>query len=81
MLVQEPSAPERDRLDTVLRKRIGLASMDSDTVVAGQLPSRSLYDYCFVPEDASWKVSLSDLRNWICGGVSGEGRGREGEGG
>ena len=31
--------------------------VDNEKVLTGHLPARSLYEYCFSPEDASWQVS------------------------
>lgn len=55
-LVQKPNCKERDSLDAFLRQKAGLPVVDRDTVMAGQLPLRSLYDYCFLPAESSWKV-------------------------
>lgn len=35
--------------------------VDNEKVLTGHLPARSLYEYCFSPEDASWQVG-----SWAC---------------
>lgn len=55
-IVQRPDAPERTRFDSLLKKLAGMGTVDSDAVAAHQLPSRSLYDYCFKATEGGWRA-------------------------
>eukprot|EP00879_Flechtneria_rotunda_P023496 GHRR01024855.1.p2 GENE.GHRR01024855.1~~GHRR01024855.1.p2 ORF type:complete len:118 (+),score=29.60 GHRR01024855.1:423-776(+) len=55
LLVQRPEAKDRDRFDAFLKQLAALGTIDSNRVSASQLPSRSLYDYCFDVADGCWR--------------------------
>jgi len=65
MLVQRPEARERERFDAFLKQLAGLGTVDTDRVSASQLPSRSLYEYCFDVADGCWRSWRSYVTDYI----------------
>lgn len=61
-IVQMPEAPDRDRFDSFIKHRASMGTTDAEKIFAGQLPARSLYEYCFDTEDNSWKVCSANQR-------------------
>ena len=55
-VVQTPEAPDRDRLDALLKRCAGWERASGDPVPLSMLPQQSLYAF-FVDEDArAWKA-------------------------
>jgi len=40
-----------------------MGTVDHEKVLVGNLPSKSLYEYCFHPDQQCWKVSICLLHN------------------
>eukprot|EP00898_Chlorokybus_atmophyticus_P006649 jgi/Chlat1/6986/Chrsp56S00523 len=54
-LVQSSTIKDRDRFDLFVKKVSCLPTMDMESVASSQLPSKSLYEYCFDVESQRWK--------------------------
>lgn len=64
LLVQRPETKERDRFDTLMKQLAALGTIDADRVSASQLPSRSLYEYCFDVADGCWRSWRSYVQEY-----------------
>lgn len=65
LLVQRPEAKERDRFDALVKQLSALGTIDADRVSASQLPSRSLFDYCFDVVDGCWRSWKSYVTEYV----------------
>ena len=46
------------RFNDFLCHTSGMGTVDNEKVLVGTLPSKSLYEYCFHPDQQCWKVSI-----------------------
>uniref|UniRef100_A0A383W4S5 Dynein-1, subspecies f n=1 Tax=Tetradesmus obliquus TaxID=3088 RepID=A0A383W4S5_TETOB len=65
LLVQRPEAKERDRFDALMKQLAALGTVDADRVSCSQLPSRSLYEYCFDVADGCWRSWRSYVTEYV----------------
>jgi dynein heavy chain len=65
LLVQRPEAKERDRFDALMKQLAALGTVDADRVSCSQLPSRSLYEYCFDVDDGCWRSWRSYVTEYV----------------
>ena len=45
------------RFNDFLCHTSGMGTVDNEKVLVGNLPSKSLYEYCFYPDQQCWKVN------------------------
>lgn len=55
LLVQQPEAKDRERFDALMKQLAAMGTIDSDRIAAGQLPTQSLYEYCFDVAEGCWR--------------------------
>lgn len=65
LLVQRPEAKERNRFDAFMKQLAAMGTIDADRVSASQLPSRSLYEYCFDVADGCWRSWRSYVTEYV----------------
>ena len=46
------------RFNDFLCHTSGMGTVDNEKVLVGTLPSKSLYEYCFHPDQQCWKVNI-----------------------
>ncbi len=51
------------RFNDFLCHTSGMGTVDHEKVLVGNLPSKSLYEYCFHPDQQCWKVSICLLHS------------------
>ena len=56
MSVQELTLSLWFRFNDFLCHQSGLGTVDNEKVLVGNLPSKSLYEYCFHADQQCWKV-------------------------
>lgn len=49
------------RFNDFLCHTSGMGTVDSEKVLVGNVPSKSLYEYCFHPDQQCWKVNTACL--------------------
>ncbi|CAG9462277.1 unnamed protein product [Pedinophyceae sp. YPF-701] len=59
-VIQTGDFEDRKRFDSFVKDLAGLGANDGDRVAATQLPSKSIYEYCFDTESSTW-VSWKSL--------------------
>ncbi|DBA95316.1 TPA: Dynein heavy chain cytoplasmic [Trebouxia sp. C0006] len=61
-IVQRPGCEDRDRFNDFLCHTSGMGTVDHEKVLVGNLPSKSLYEYCFHPDQQCWKSWNSQVK-------------------
>eukprot|EP00892_Ulva_mutabilis_P000668 jgi/Ulvmu1/10601/UM065_0057.1 len=54
-IVQTSDLEDRERFDKFVKMISGMSTMDNDRILAGSLPSRSLFEYNFDCQERCWK--------------------------
>ena len=63
MHTSAPCTEHNCRFNDFLCHTSGMGTVDHEKVLVGNLPSKSLYEYCFHPDQQCWKVSICLLHN------------------
>ena len=63
MHTSAPCTEHNCRFNDFLCHTSGMGTVDHEKVLVGNLPSKSLYEYCFHPDQLCWKVSICLLHN------------------
>ncbi len=58
MHTSAPCTEHNCRFNDFLCHTSGMGTVDHEKVLVGNLPSKSLYEYCFHPDQQCWKVSI-----------------------